>query len=132
MKATDLRIDNWINPDFPIQVCAVYPGCVDADFEGNQGDPWEFKNDEIKPIPLNKEWLEKLGFEKSTVGYYAYKSDLYSDYAHLRISDVYDNGKYTVSIGDDKVGICMLHIEYVHQLQNLYYAITSEELEVKL
>jgi hypothetical protein len=69
------------------------------------------------PIPLTEEWLLKFGFEK------------------------YDTNKYSINhfyirkIGDEfetEVGECLYKtIDYVHQLQNLYFALTDEELTMK-
>jgi hypothetical protein len=62
----------------------------------------EDNNDVIKPIPLTEEWLLKFGFEC------VYTLD--RSFQHLD---------------------CEYDLEYVHQLQNLYFALTGEELTIK-
>lgn len=64
------------------------------------------------PIPLTPEILEKCGFEKCSCGGWKHG---------IHISK-YDNGKlyYKTVI-----------IKYLHQLQNLYFALTGEELTFK-
>lgn len=71
----------------------------------------------LSPIPLTEEWLVRFGFEKRKFSYlYGYGNFLY-DY-RLKLWTWY--------------GI-QLHdylITYVHQLQNLYFALTGQELEI--
>jgi hypothetical protein len=76
---------------------------------------------EFKPIPLTEEWLLKFGFGKT-------EWDNFNSY-RLMIG----NNDYTIvlySDGNCEVGdIITCKIEYVHQLQNLYFALTGEELK---
>lgn len=68
----------------------------------------------IEPIPLTDEWLVKFGFEKS------YKSFVKGDFTFIT-----NHGlayKLTIITNLPK---------YVHQLQNLYFALTGEELEIE-
>jgi hypothetical protein len=71
----------------------------------------------IKPIPLTEEWLLKFGFEFD---------EEYNSYS-LKMLSVYDgkNGFSSDLFWDG------LDIETVHQLQNLYFALTNEELTIK-
>lgn len=79
---------------------------------------------EIKPIPLTEEWLVKFGFEKRIEGKnYHGKS---SEYSHLIIYKRTPNEDYYMM-----AGYRTPPIQYVHQLQNLYHALTGEELEIK-
>lgn len=70
------------------------------------------------PIPLTEEWLEKLGFEKVDNAWIN-SIALYFDseeYAYNASYFEYDN---------------LIVIKHVHQLQNLYFALTREELKYK-
>jgi hypothetical protein len=69
----------------------------------------------VQPIPLTEDWLLKFGFVSNPY------------------EDRYEKG--TIHIECDKTkGATYLwienmpHIKYVHQLQNLYFALTGEEL----
>ena len=129
MKASELRIGNSI-----IQ---------DGDFVFVTGWRLEFigKNKlEYKPIPLTEEWLVKLGFEKlkeyddgeNIIIQYG-KSIIVGDDTHdekLVISLPFNHceiGDYQ----DDSAYILNITIDYVHQLQNLYFTLTNKELEIK-
>jgi len=78
------------------------------------GEPTDYFN----PIPLTEEWLIKLGFHE-IFGVYA----VYGREINLKLMDgywdVYFKGKH-VSV-----------IKHVHQLQNLYFALTGQELTLK-
>ena len=88
----------------------------------------------LKPIELTPEILEKCGFEKSLIdesnpGDGCYYSMKIIDDKHCDLS----------FISGDKNGIlevCLFPYEtwfifqYIHQLQNLYYALTGKELDI--
>ena len=69
-----------------------------------------------RPIPLTEEWLLKVGFEKTPFGYYK----LGSFYIDLH-SNTYRLNREWVNI----------NFQYVHSLQNLYFALTNTSLNIK-
>ena len=71
-----------------------------------------------EPIPLTEEWLLKFGFETKGINrpkWTKWKVDLIED------------EKGIFSFDESRIYI---DIEFVHQLQNLYFALTGEELEL--
>ena len=70
---------------------------------------------EVKPIPLTEEWLLKFGFIKSSDNNY-YKGDKFT---------IYNRFENFGLIGGL---LSWKEFKYVHQLQNLYFALTGEEL----
>lgn len=77
-----------------------------------------------KPIPLNEWWLDKLGFNKGT--------------ANAGTMICFKKSKYTIAewdIGEWRMWIATVDIykkiKHVHELQNLYFALTGSELELK-
>jgi hypothetical protein len=90
-------------------------------------------NEFIFGIPLTEDWLIKAGFEKDWENdeeqYYSKDGfDQLADYGGQSIvlrkegSPYFNCGYYNNEI----------HFEFVHQLQNLYFALTGEELQFKL
>ena len=73
--------------------------------------------DSCLPIPITEEWLLKFGFEKQTdvCGFKWHKGNFY-------ILQVGKNSFYC----DYSL---VFAIDYIHQLQNLYFALTQKELE---
>ena len=82
------------------------------------------------PIPLTEEWLLKFGFEKEI--------DCGSEYWTIQIGN---NLHLTISLEDNTAGIDLnwksqgsliwMMVKHIHTLQNVYYSLTGEELEVK-
>jgi hypothetical protein len=71
----------------------------------------------VEPITLTEEWLARLGFEKD--GDYFSKNSIHYDL----IRNLFYSGNDHVSGGNPEC-----KINYVHQLQNLYFALTAVEL----
>jgi hypothetical protein len=83
--------------------------------------------EELEPIMLTAAILENAGFEE--------KDGLLTS-KHFEKSDLQlkFNGEYfqRVSITALNTTVFSLPIKYFHQLQNLFFALTGEELEIKL
>jgi hypothetical protein len=88
-----------------------------------------FQGNSIKPIIITEEWLLMLGFEK-TKRKVNYKDECV--YFHEE-SFMYWIFKYDLCLCflDKDLEYCSysnVDVKYVHQLQNLYFALTNEEL----
>lgn len=119
MKANELRVGNWVNnneEDYQITSATI------AQLE--RGDSTAIA------IPLTEEWLIKFGFEKT------YDEFVY-DKANLRIeyiiwADDEPEWKLKRFYGNTFSSHSTIKTNYVHQLQNLYFALTGEELTIKI
>jgi len=117
LTAQDLRIGNYVQ--FPAGT--IYK--VDILYDSYKSlEYW-------KPIPLTEEWLLKLGFE-----YYKplnhYRMVLNDIWFEIRVSDIFVFS-FTNLNYDEENHMPPKVIQRVHQLQNLYFALTGEELEIK-
>jgi len=86
---------------------------------------------ELKPIPLTEEILVKCGFviAEGVFGIY-YK---HNEKEAFRIWEEY--GVWYVGKKDYGNGLTFCikeHLKHLHQLQNLYFALVGEELEINL
>lgn len=89
----------------------------------------EFKecgNTQIHPILLNEEWLLKLGINKRILKTQLNGSEDWFDVSRVLLNDDIDNPKWGYLFSMN--GESLIIIEYVHQLQNLYFALTGKEL----
>lgn len=104
-----------MNEHNPVEISGIDRKQIHAD-----GD-WDYIY-EHKPIPLTEEWLTRFGFDET--GYMNIKSGGIIQVTMNFIGSVmYSiNGSHWVDISDCR---------YVHQLQNLYHALTGEELTIK-
>lgn len=74
-------------------------------------------NHNYNPIPLTEEWLLKLGFETDHIEWWN----------GIICLGIFKDGIYYLPTDQISFRIGK-EIEYVHQLQNLYFALTGEEL----
>lgn len=110
-------------------VSGIIPPCPNSDkrwdgkwvIEINPPDCFNVTIDEINPIPLTPEILERAGFEKSYV-------------LGSQTNFVYTKGvlSYNESHGGWWFRGPFTDIPHLHQLQNLYFAMTGEELNIEL
>ncbi len=114
MKATDLRIGNFVEILGKIET-VVDVMCDSVNTTTCEGVTYDMVN----AVPLTSKWLEKFGFEikkSNRDDHYRLKKTYLSGYFYKR------KGFYFKNIYCD--------IKYVHQLQNLYRALTGEELQL--
>lgn len=84
----------------------------------------------IKPIPLTEEWLLKFGFEWSIHNQsyilkgFNYVIDFYENYLNKDFNLGFVK-KFNIN------NEALISIKYVHELQNLYFILTKEELTIK-
>ena len=78
------------------------------------------------PIPLTPEMLEKAATHKNRDGWYFE----FPEVKRTVIITWYDEEQKRVFINSNYVGI--LHLQYVHQLQNLVFILTGSELPINL
>lgn len=120
ISAKELRIGNILMKD-GIQVT------IDA---RSIFDIWD-KSDKYSPIPLTPEILERVGFEKTTHKLNEFNI-IYYDYRQGNwVLSVITTGvevEFAPSFEtiEDRQHICTIH--YLHQLQNLYFALTGIDL----
>lgn len=95
--------------------------------EGQEVHPMTEYSDYAEPIILNEEWLLKLGFTKYSTG--SWCKNLKNDDSYLAIDVKYGNGTWlNINQEGQENTIKLIHIKNVHELQNLYYALTGVEL----
>lgn len=119
MKANELRIGNYLDFDGMIAVVkeideqgvVVY---IQETKETEWIDLFQFTE-----IQLTEEWLLRLDFKKADEAdsFGGYLSPEMPNLSKIRIKNNEWSGQH-----------CSVKIEYVHQLQNLYYALTQKEL----
>lgn len=110
IQANELRIGNLVNMT-----------CDNASFNARiyVGDFMDINMGYklVDPIPLTEEWLLKFGFIES-------ETCFKKGFLMFRF---YESGLFIPNIGS----VEMKEVKYVHQLQNLYFALTGSELVLK-
>ncbi len=78
-----------------------------------------------QPIPLTPEILEKAGFDEWAKGHWKMSNSSCKRGWSKEFNYYLPYFELSTYVGNVK-------LKYVHQLQNLYFALTGEEIEIKL
>lgn len=140
MKATELRIGNLVYPNdenaTPWEVMGVlghdkiYFGSTPSGLPARVHEIILMSSEQLQPIPLNEEWLQNCGFEKSNDTIGGWLSPVWGENQEkFRIlgNDGSPNVFY-FRISDDGQPVVLL---YIHQLQNFFHAVTGDELNIR-
>lgn len=127
IKANELRIGNWVAVGENQSTVTT----ISYDLVHLMGNMITNRVDQVDPIPLTPEILEKSGFEL-----WKDKKTLSIEFENGNTIIITDTeiflGGYDSSTGGQGFTMEVKNVQCVHQLQNLYFALTSEELNIKL
>ena len=127
MKATELRIGNYVWENYSGEMIIrsiIYNSPVTTHPKDNGSHTIHLSKtlklpicgydiSAIKPIPITEEWLIKFGFKK-----------LGKDTFYLGAIKIHKRNRGFV------IAKRYVDILYIHQLQNLYFALTGKELTI--
>lgn len=124
MEAKNFRIGNLIYWDIPEKNGVIHE-VTKIMFNRINTIPISLGNDmsEYKPIPLNDAWLVQLGFKKVGSNF---EKDWLLLHKNIKTGTIDfllnepSSGKYHATV-----------LKYVHELQNLFFALTGNELSIE-
>lgn len=128
MKSRDLRIGNWMKSELGYEMIVVDIDQFGCSLSPKRMSTLNYPTTRAEPIEITPEWLVKFGFTK-----YEEDGQVYHDLQVGSLEVSINGGQYALSydkyqgVEDDK----WADITYVHQLQNLCYALSGEELKIK-
>ncbi len=136
MKENELRIGNWVHHNSNWSARIEENDRKEFDFQFQAIDWYRdgectlsIEND-LEPIKLTEEWVVRFGFIKK----------VHSFYTEFYIGNNPTDHNWTMMLtwpdgANEPHYTCYRNgyhnIKYVHQLQNLYFALTGEELTIK-
>lgn len=125
---TELRLGNYVN--YRNQIVKT-TGLHFNMFEcGNPDDEnWMCtgKVEDVHPIELTEELLGKIGFEGEM-----YEFCLLADDANITVNLIENRVDISFFGNCEAELLIKYNVKYLHQLQNVYYCLTNQELEIKL
>jgi len=124
MKATELRIGNYIYFDHPANDDLFVDGIKFVDGINDGFVICENNNYDLNNCfgrQLTEEWLLKFGFTRQSNAYNCHHKNDFSIWS--------PKGSNRFDLNDTINNVP--EIMYVHQLQNLYFALTGNELTLK-
>jgi hypothetical protein len=139
MKSTELRIGNIVCHSANHQ-CVIES--ININFVTVDGDERRLDYGGLSPIPLTEEWLLKFGFYQ--LPHFTVGNNWLIDYglsSQISISCIESCNMmvWLASVDKDKKPtdlVCVWNWDvngtmHIHQLQNLYFVLTGEELTIK-
>ena len=121
-------LGNWVfdgnHTKFPMQITSLSEGYVTMSFPSNEGMDWESKPEDLMGIPLTDELLEKCGLRSV---------DSMWEHPDYSFEMDYDFEKDVYIPSYNWVEYYIGHpIKFLHELQNLFWNITKQQLNIKL
>ena len=129
MKTSELRIGNYIKLMLNDEDCAVVQVTL------NDIEAIDNKKGVFEPMSLKEDWLLKHGFFVENFDYAIPISECKVVWLTLIPQDE-ECTAYSVCVtqkdeGELDQNVFLSDISYIHQLQNLYFALTGKELKYK-
>ena len=136
MKANELRLNNYIKLRGNLCQIVSISGLISESVSAVMIDKHRERRhlygemQDIEGDELTEEWLLKLGFNRSSY---------VSGFDNSVMIIYYEKSNLTIcNWGDDKLIMSnafshglRIEVVYVHELQNLYFALTGQELTIK-
>lgn len=119
IKSNELRLGNYVYADTglpSLEICSLSEGDMIDLFSGKL-------TDKISAIDVSEEWILKLGFSK-------WKNKIFKKTwgkGGIEFIELFPDGLFCLETGRGSVKA----VYFVHELQNLYFALTGEELTIK-
>ena len=113
MKAEDLRLGNYV--ELEGLICKLNRTTLSAILQG--------RYNELKPIPISEKILLNCGFETIENNWKVL------DCFYLKLSWERLAGFWLTF---ENESIYLSHIKHLHQLQNIFFSLTNEELTINL
>lgn len=125
MKANELKTGSIISISDKLQVVTQitsepFSGITTRALDGHKGYNCSLGDSSVEPVKLTEEWLLKFGFHKGN-------QFPYIDGATGWFCLDENSGYYKLALPSDNIGN---QFQFVHQLQNLYFGLTGEELKL--
>lgn len=137
MEANELRIGNLVNYELMDSECKVRGLGEDCLWLNGTKFGGPVGIDLFKPIPLTEEWLLKFGFSNIEGEFRMDMPNPFNNKSVFESIIFFQDGdgfaQFIIQESGEDLGMTHnsfvpVKIEYVHQLQNLYFALTGTEL----
>ena len=112
IKANELRVGSLVYVLYQVSTITSI-----NEFDVESHDCKDIPIEELRAIPITEEWLVKLGFVSNGI------NRCWKDPIDL----IYMGDNSWLYLANQR----HVNLFYIHQLQNLYFALTGEELTIK-
>ncbi len=116
LKPTECRLGNivsYLGKEYKIE--CIHPNIPSIEDYGFV--TWN----RLQGVPITEEWLLSVGFKK-------YNGDFWDKRSSYKKNGFYLDSKFQPTDEDFNFELTKYRIQFIHQLQNIYFAHTEEEL----
>ena len=133
MNANEFRLGNVVHhlSFYDVTICKISKDALSVNY--NNSEYW----DDLRfytPTLLTKKWLIDFGFNfinGPKMAFKLYHNEVNEDFSSILLKEVSNNPVFVYSAQNRwTVNPFKKEINYVHELQNLYFALTGKELIV--
>jgi hypothetical protein len=131
VKVEDLRVGNWVDYE---HTSHYVTGIIDKSIyskwpkQSTEEDDYVDMQDNYEPILLTPKILEAAGFRRDPQGGHNYFDVTLIGGRKTRIRGFLSEGVFCTIFKNER----FVDVKHLHQLQNLFYSLTGEELKVQL
>ena len=127
IAANELRIGNWVNYDNgDTPFCVIEIAISGISVKNSEEETW-IEIEQFSPILLTPKILEKCGFVKLRNNW----SENVPDTFKINLLSL-NNGDGILNLILNAVNAPCPKVQYLHQLQNIYFCLCEEELIINL
>jgi hypothetical protein len=127
MKVQDFRVGNYVKSVLDDSIYEIDLWSLRVIQDGNYQNSYHPDVKVFEPIPLTRELLLKVGFDQCGYEFLFWEHDKIKGFQLAGINWV-DEDIPEYQFLNYEVGTKIFSIHYLHQLQNLYFVLTGEEL----
>lgn len=127
MNTRELMMGNLLQIEGnPVEVIKIFE--IHLEVHSDIFQFWDVEIEEVEPIPLTEEWLVRMGFTYTNSKFADYPRLLSIQISNTEYLQFEDDEFFIASLSGHQVVTLWNQPKYVHQIQNLYFALTKEEL----
>ena len=133
MNANEFRLGNVVHhlSFYDVTICGITKDALSVNYDNSKyWDDLRF----YKPTLLNEKWLIDFGFNcinRPKMAFKLYHNEVNADLSSILLKEVGNNPVWVYSAHNRyTVNPFTKEINYVHELQNLYFSLTGKELVV--
>lgn len=127
IEVKELRVGNLFSSEsMELVVTGIEPGLIKSEINNKPVNLFDIN---CYPIPITPEWLERLGFKRTEYNSFNKGFIVNGLQSGIELNEIVGRGTSDhENTGVYHVEGLKIQIKHIHQLQNLYFALTGSEL----
>lgn len=138
MKSAELRIGNLVTANSPAMVVtSINKYNVSLYMPDSESDSFDYDVEDLNPVKLTQEILKGAGFLSEDGRVFTMETEKFITYELIWNNISRDVHAVGITVEDENgkregVQNFVWNMKYLHQLQNLFFSLTGQELQITL